>query len=138
MKITRSADWRDALTFDVPLRAADVAPGEPARCAACPADIDAHERSELWAVKHRHPTNPAGFVRFYCAAHTPAAPAAPAMAAASRPAGRARGARRESAPRRESVPARAPQMEITRATCPDCFVEVSATGDCGVCGQRVG
>lgn len=134
MRITRSSDWRDALSFDMPFRAADVAPGEPARCAACPGDADALPRTDLWAVKHRHPTNPAGFVRFYCAAHTPKAPARPVAAAA--PARASRAPRREPA-RRETIPKRQAPTDIVRAMCPDCFVEVSATGECGMCGQRV-
>lgn len=122
MRITRSADWRDTLTFDVPLRVADVAPGAPARCASCPADAGERDRAELWVVKHRHPTNPAGFVRFYCAEHTPQPPRV------------ASDARRQAA--RAPRQARAKVPEVVRAMCPNCFVEVSATGDCGICGER--
>lgn len=132
MRITRSSDWRDNLAFDVPLRAADVAAGEPARCAACPADSPELPRTDLWAVKLRHPTNPAGFVRFLCAAHTPKAstskPTAP-VARAARP--------RSSAPVRERVPRRPARTDVVRAMCPSCFVEVAATGECGMCGQRI-
>lgn len=131
MRIVQSSDWRDAIPFDIPTPAADVAPGEPTRCFVCGAGSEPLERELLWAVKHRHPKNHAGYVRFYCSAHAPAAPApstAPA-ARAARPTARA--------PRRES-PVRRPQApDVVRAMCPDCFVEVSATGTCGMCGRQV-
>ena len=71
MKITRSSDWRDALPFETPVLAADAVPGEPTRCVSCPAGSEPRERTELWVVKHRHPNNHAGFVRYYCAEHAP-------------------------------------------------------------------
>ncbi|MFV0373894.1 glucose-6-phosphate dehydrogenase [Microbacterium sp.] len=138
MRITRSSDWRDALTFDVPLRAAEVAPGDPAKCAGCPGDADALDRSALWAVKHRHPTNPAGFVRFYCAAHTPKLAGAASGASRAPGAARRTAARSQPAPERERLPRRTPRADVVRAMCPNCFVEVSATGECGMCGERVG
>jgi hypothetical protein len=130
MKVAASADWRNSLPFDIPFLVADLAPGEPARCASCGADAEARERTELWAVKHRHPKNHDGFVRFYCAAHTPRAPE-PAPAPAAAPAR----ARREPV---ERLPRRTPAADAApRAMCPDCFVEVSATGECGMCGLQV-
>lgn len=131
MRIVQSSDWRDAIPFDVPTPATDVAPGEPTRCFACGADSEPLERSLLWAVKHRHPKNHAGYVRFYCSAHspTPAPVSAPAIRAA-RPAA-ARAPRREAPARRPAV------QDVVRAMCPDCYVEVSATGTCGMCGRQV-
>ena len=137
MRVVQSSDWRDAIPFDVPTPAAEAAPGEPTRCFACGASGEPLPRTELWAVKHRHPNHHAGFVRFYCAAHTPAAPA-PAAAAA--PAGRTPRAARPAAakaPRREAPARRTVDTDTVRAMCPDCFVEVSATGECGMCGRQV-
>ncbi|MFS0732593.1 glucose-6-phosphate dehydrogenase [Microbacterium sp. 1P10UB] len=130
MKIADSADWRGSLPFDSPVLVADLAPGDAARCAACGADAEPLPRTELWAVKHRHPKNHSGFVRFYCAEHTPRVPAPAPLAAAPVRARRAPAA--ERAPRRPAVTDAAP-----RAMCPNCFVEVSATGECGMCGLQV-
>ncbi|WP_292836367.1 glucose-6-phosphate dehydrogenase [Microbacterium sp.] len=128
MKITNSSDWRDGLPFDLPVDAAEAVPGEPTRCATCGADSEPFPREALWAVKHRHPTNPAGFVRFYCADHRPQTQLAP-------PATPARVRReRASTPRRAAAPT---IPERVAALCPDCFVEVPASGVCGMCGQRV-
>lgn len=128
MQIRTSSDWRDALPFDTPLPAADVIPGDPSRCTQCPADTAPYDRTELWIVKHRHPNNPAGFVRFYCAVHRPTPP----PVAASAPARRTR----ERAPRESRRPA-APTVSRVAAVCPACFVEVPATGICGVCGEQI-
>ncbi|MCT2087624.1 glucose-6-phosphate dehydrogenase [Microbacterium enclense] len=134
MKIVSSSDWRDAIAFDVPVVVADVVPGEPTRCVGCGADGELFDRTELWAVKHRHPKHHGGFVRFYCDAHKPApapAPAAPVLAKKTR----------ASAPRAERRPMSPKPTPVTdrptRAMCPDCFVEVSAGGDCGMCGAQV-
>ena len=89
----------------------------------------------MWAVKHRHPKHHGGFVRFYCEAHKPAAAPPPPA-----PTFEARKARAASAPRerRTTGPKVTPLTDRpTRAMCPDCFVEVSATGVCGMCGQQV-
>lgn len=139
MKIVDSADWRDRLAYEAPYPVAEVLPGDPARCAVCTADIAPYDRAELWAVKHRHPKNHGGFVRFYCAAHLPARPVAPPpapvrAAAARRPA--ARPAARASEPRVPRSTAPLPS-DVVRAMCPDCYVEVSATGECGMCGARI-
>lgn len=135
MKIVSSQDWRDAIRFDAPVLVADVVPGEATRCVACGADGPLYERTELWAVKHRHPKHHDGFVRFYCEAHTPAAappPPAPVVAT-KRP--------RAAAPRAERRPSGPKVIPLTdrptRAMCPDCFVEVSIGGDCGMCGAQV-
>lgn len=126
MKIRTGADWRDALPFDIPVPAAEAAPGDAARCAGCPADTEPWPREALWALKHRHPNNPAGYVRFYCADHKPK----PALRAPE-PAAKARRERRAAVPK--------PQIpERVAALCPDCFIEVPPTGVCGMCGQRVG
>jgi hypothetical protein len=94
MKVVASSDWRDALPFETPLIVAEVAPGEPTRCATCGALSEPLPRDALWAVKHRHPNDHAGFVRFYCAEHTPEAkrpePVAVATAVRRSPASRAR------------------------------------------------
>lgn len=132
MRVASSADWRDALPFETPLPAADVTPGDPARCSGCPADVAAWERDALFAVKHRHPNHHSGFVRFYCAAHVPAA--APPAPAAPAP---ARRARTERSPRERAAPQRRVVEDKPRPVCPDCFIEVSATGVCGMCGERI-
>ncbi|NYE18679.1 glucose-6-phosphate dehydrogenase [Microbacterium immunditiarum] len=128
MRIVASSDWRDAIPFESPVLVADVVPGDPTRCFTCGADSEPRPRTELWAVKHRHPKNHDGFVRFYCAEHRPVvvrreAPAAAAPRAKSRPPA-------ERAPSRRTPSTR----DVTRAMCPNCFVEVSASGDCGMCG----
>lgn len=128
MRIVSSADWRDAVPFDTPVVAADVAPGEPTRCFLCGAASESRSRTELWAVKHRHPNDHGGYVRFYCAEHRPIPPAAPARATAP------------LSPRKERrAPAlrKPPVVEKQRETCPNCFVEVSASGECGMCGWSV-
>ncbi|MBM3716179.1 MULTISPECIES: glucose-6-phosphate dehydrogenase [Microbacterium] len=135
MKIVSSQDWRDALGFDVPVLVADVVPGEPTRCVACGADSELRPRTELWAVKHRHPKHHGGFVRFYCADHKPAVAPPPAPAPVPLKAARSRAPRAES---RTTTPKPTPITDRpTRAMCPDCFVEVSAGGDCGMCGAQV-
>ncbi|GAB3602876.1 glucose-6-phosphate dehydrogenase [Microbacterium aureliae] len=134
MKITTSSDWRDGLPFDTPVLVSDVMPGEPTRCASCPADAPLRPRTELWAVKHPHPKNPAGFVRFYCLDHRPQPPRLPDPAravAATRP-------RKAPAARRSpAAPRPTPAAERPRAVCPNCFVEVPSTGICGMCGESV-
>lgn len=130
MQIRTSSDWRDALPFETPVLASQAMPGDASRCSRCPADAAPRERTELWAVKHRHPNNHAGFVRMYCLDHRPAAPAAPPAAESAR----TRATPRQRAPR-ASRPAPAP--ERVAAVCGTCFVEVPASGICGVCGERV-
>ena len=138
MKIVASSDWRDGLPFDKPVRVADVAEGEPARCFSCGADSAPLDRTELWAVKHRHPKNHSGYVRFYCSAHVPASRAATAPTTTPARRGAAPRAQRRPTPERRPAPRRVSAAEpIVRAKCPDCFIEVSATGECGMCGQRV-
>ncbi|KHK97229.1 glucose-6-phosphate dehydrogenase [Microbacterium mangrovi] len=138
MKIRASDDWRGTLPFETPIIAAEVVPGDPARCSACPVGTDPYPRTELWAVKHRHPKNHDGDVRFYCAAHVPVfeqpAPvvAAPAKAARTRAA-----APRASRPAAERAERRPPVVERPRAVCPNCFVEIPPTGVCGICGEAV-
>ncbi len=123
MKIVSSSDWRETLPFETPVRAADVVEGEPTRCFACGPASEPRERDDLWAFKHRHPKNHDGYVRFYCSAHVPAAPAPPAP-----PRGERRPAPRRLMPTVPDKPA---------VLCPNCFVEVPATGVCGMCGTRV-
>ena len=135
MKIVSSQDWRDAIRFDAPVLVSEVVPGEATRCVACGTDGPLYERTELWAVKHRHPKHHGGFVRFYCEAHKPAAPPPPPA-----PSIEARRARAASAPKERRAPSLKPTPitdRPTRAMCPDCFVEVSAGGDCGMCGAQV-
>ena len=80
----------------------------------------------IWSSSSR---DHGGFVRFYCIEHKPA----PVVAAAVAP-GRAAAARR-SAPAEKRPPVRrATHDDRIRAMCPNCFIEVSATGECGVCG----
>jgi hypothetical protein len=134
MRVASSADWRDALPFETPVPAAEVAPGDPARCSGCGPDVSAWARTELFAVKHRHPKHHSGFVRFYCATHVPVIQR-PTPPAPSRPARPARAARPAAEPR---TPPRRTADERPRPVCPDCFVEVAASGECGMCGQRIG
>ena len=126
MRIVSSADWRDAVPFESPVVAADVAPGASTKCFLCGAASEALPRTELWAVKHRHPNDHGGYVRFYCAEHRPAAKPAPVVAAAP--------PRTQRKERRAPVTRRPAAVERQRETCPNCFVEVSASGECGMCG----
>ena len=138
MKVVESADWRSSIPFESPVLVADIVPGGPTRCASCGTDSAEFERTELWAYKHRHPNNHSGYVRFYCRTHVPVT-ARPEPAS---PPARVGAARRESTPRRESIPRAAPRLtsadaDPSRAMCPNCFVETSATGVCGMCGTQV-
>lgn len=131
MKIVSSSDWRDALAFESPVIVADVIPGDDTRCSVCGIDSPLRPRTELWAVKHRHPKHHDGHVRFYCIDHRPVIAAPAPVAVDPRP----RRAARPASPSRASAPRRPAQPEAKpRAMCPDCFVEVSATGECGMCG----
>ena len=129
MKVTATSDWRETIAFETPMIVSEVGPGDPARCSVCGGASEPRPRTELWVLKHRHPNHHAGYVRFYCAEHLPAVerPAAPAETRRS-----AARAERTSAGRRS--PAR---DEAPRAMCPDCFVEISAKGVCGMCGTQV-
>jgi hypothetical protein len=131
MKITNSSDWRDALPYETPLHASEAVPGDPTRCATCGPTSELREREDLWVVKHRHPNNPAGFVRLYCLAHRPVVAARPEPVAAPTRARRAPSPRVPRAAAAPTIPERVAVM------CPDCFVEVPAMGVCGMCGQRV-
>ena len=133
MQIRNSSDWRDALPFELAVAAAEAVPGDPTRCAGCGPDSEPWPREALWVVKHRHPTNPAGFVRYYCTDHKPTPTLAPPVSAPER-ARRAASAARTASPRKAAAP-KIPEREA--ALCPDCFVQVPATGVCGMCGQQV-
>lgn len=141
MKIVASSDWRDDIPFETPMVVADLVPGDPAGCAVCRNDAELWPRTQLWAVKHRHPKHHGGHVRFYCAAHVPAPPApAPTAPAAPARAGRPapRSARTAPRPERTVAARRTPWLdERPRAVCPTCFVEVPASGTCGFCGETV-
>jgi hypothetical protein len=131
MRVVESADWRDSLPFETPVLVSEIAPGDDARCAGCRHDVAPHPRTELWAVKHRHPNDHGGFVRFYCIEHKPApAPVAPVGV----PAGRGSVARRSVPTEKRPPVRRSTHDDKMRAMCPNCFIEVSATGECGVCG----
>ena len=139
MKIVAASDWRDGIPFESPVVVADFSPGEPSRCAICGVDSDPRPRTELWAIKHRHPKNHDGYVRFYCEQHLPPVAAPPAVVAPARVAPRAE---RRTAPARadasRSAASRAAAAaERPRALCPDCFVEVPSSGVCGMCGNVV-
>jgi hypothetical protein len=133
MKITTTSDWRQSIAFDAPVLVADVVPGEPTRCFVCGSSSEPRPRTELWAIKHRHPNDHAGYVRFYCREHLPAIQARPAEETRAKPAAAPRARR---APAQRST-ATAPSDRV-RAMCPDCYVEISATGVCGMCGRQVG
>ena len=128
MRVTATSDWRDGIPFETPVLVADLLPGEPTRCSVCGVNSDLLPRTELWAVKHQHPNHHSGHVRFYCRTHLPVI-RRPAPVTSAQP------KRRESRP---PVRRPAPADAAPRAMCPDCFVEVSATGVCGMCGQQVG
>lgn len=129
MKVTATSDWRDTIPFETPMIVSAIVPGDPARCSVCGGESELRPRTELWVVKHRHPNHHAGYVRFYCQTHVPVIERPAATVASRRPA-----ARRERTP----VPRRTSTAdEKPRAMCPDCFVEVSATGLCGMCGTQV-
>lgn len=132
MKITTTSDWRQSIAFDSPMLVADLVPGEPTRCFTCGTASELRPRTELWAVKHRHPNDHAGYVRFYCRPHLPAVQqhSTPTAARAKPPAARAE--------RRAPAPRSVASSDRVRAMCPDCYVEISATGVCGMCGRRVG
>ena len=136
MQIRNSSDWRDALPFELPVAAAEAVPGDATRCAGCGVDSEPWPREALWVVKHRHPTNPAGFVRYYCAEHKPKTPPPPPASVANP--GKPRGTAVKPRVERATAPKRpAPSLDVVRAMCPDCFVQVPATGVCGMCGQQV-
>jgi len=132
MRVVESADWRDSLPFETPVLVSEIAPGDEARCTGCGNDVALHPRTELWAVKHRHPNDHGGFVRFYCIEHKPA-PAPVATPVLAR-AGRGSTARRAVPAERRPPARRSTYDDKVRAMCPNCFIEVSATGECGVCG----
>lgn len=129
MKFTATSDWRDEIAFETPMLVADIVPGEPTRCSVCGGESELRSRTELWAIKHRHPNQHAGYVRFYCDAHLPviAAPVPPVETRRS-----AARAERTAAVRRPAAVDVKP-----RAMCPDCYVEISAKGLCGICGMQV-
>ncbi|WP_029144706.1 hypothetical protein [Microbacterium luticocti] len=132
MRITRTSDWREAIPFETPMIADAVMPGEAARCTTCGVGSTPLPRTELWAVKHRHPHDPAGTVRLYCAVHVPKTAQKPEPVAS----GPARKGARTSASRTPRTP-KPTVPERVAAVCPDCFVEVPPTGVCGMCGRRV-
>jgi hypothetical protein len=129
MKVTATSDWRETIAFETPMIVAEIVPGDPTRCSVCGGDSELRARTELWAIKHRHPNQHAGYVRFYCQQHLPviAGPAVPVQTRRS-----AARAERTAAIRRPAA-----VDEKPRAMCPDCFVEISATGVCGMCGLQV-
>lgn len=132
MRVTSGSDWRDGVPFDTPMALAGVAPGDPARCSVCGPGSAPVSRERLWVVKHRHPNDHGGFLRFYCDDHAPAAAAAGAAQAPETVR-----AKRAAAPRLPRPPRPAPAAEKPRAVCPDCFIEVPPTGVCGSCGALV-
>ncbi|GAA1985798.1 glucose-6-phosphate dehydrogenase [Microbacterium pumilum] len=127
MKVAKTADWRDAVGFDSPMLVSDLVPGEPTRCSVCGNDSEPLSRTELWAVKHRHPHHHDGYVRFYCVDHVPRADHTLTRTAPTA----TRGERRPPVRRTPAA------SDTVRAMCPDCFIEISATGLCGNCGQQV-
>ncbi|MCR2763076.1 glucose-6-phosphate dehydrogenase [Microbacterium sp. zg.B48] len=132
MKVAASTDWRDGIPFDTPLIVAEILPGEETRCSVCGGDSALRSRTELWVIKHRHPKHHDGYVRFYCPEHLPEiAPVEPVL---ERPAVRAR---RPAAPRAAAATRTPAAPEKQRAVCPECYVEVSALGLCGICGQTI-
>jgi hypothetical protein len=134
MKIATGSDWRDGIPFETPVVVSEVVPGEPTRCAVCGVDSAPRPRTELWAFKHRHPKNHDGYVRFYCREHVPAAKRPEPVLEMRRAPSRSTPTR--SAPRASSS-SRPAASDVVRAMCPNCFVEVSATGLCGICGEQI-
>lgn len=131
MKIRGTSDWRDNVAFETPVVASELVPGDPSRCAGCPGGSDARPREELWAVKLRHPHNHAGYVQFYCSEHVPTFQRKQTQEESH--------LARAAARRERTATPRRPTIEDTppRAMCPECFVEVSALGVCGMCGSQV-
>jgi hypothetical protein len=123
VRIAASSDWRNELPFETPVLVAEVVPGDPTRCAICGPESPMRPRTELWAVKHRHPKNHDGHVRFYCLEHRPAVAVRREVPVAARKAP-ARAPRRTTPARPEAVP----------RICQNCFVEVPSSGVCGICG----
>lgn len=135
MKVVSSADWRRSIPFETPMLVAEIVPGEPTRCFACGPASDARDRGELWAFKHRHPNHHDGYVRFYCREHVPVVKVVEVV---QDPRARARTRRSAPTEERAAAPRRASTVDApVRAMCPSCFVEVSATGECGMCGTKV-
>lgn len=137
MKITATSDWRDAIAFETPVLVSELVPGEETRCSTCGGESQPLPRTELWAFKHRHPHDHAGYVRFYCQAHIPVVlkGAEPVEARAGKAAPRRKPV---AEPReRESIRRSPATTDTYRAMCPDCHVEVSAKGLCGMCGQSI-
>ena len=134
MKITTTSDWRQSIPFDTPMLVADVVPGEPTRCFTCGNASELRPRAELWAIKHRHPNDHAGYVRFYCREHLPVIQPRPTPEEARAKSVAAHRARRAPVQRSTATAA----SDRVRAMCPDCYVEISATGVCGMCGRQVG
>lgn len=136
MKVVATADWRQSIPFDTPVVVSELVPGEPTRCVTCGVESELRARDELWAFKHQHPNHHDGFVRFYCADHIPVVEKhepVPTVRAA-------RAAARAATPRVErATPVRRLSNEDRppRAMCPDCYVEVSAKGVCGMCGNTI-
>ncbi|MDN3495329.1 hypothetical protein QL996_05270 [Planococcus sp. APC 4015] len=136
MKVVATADWRQSIPFDTPVVVSELVPGEATRCVTCGVESELRERDQLWAFKHQHPNHHDGFVRFYCREHVPVVekrepvPTVRAARAAARAA--TPSAVRTSPVRRVSNEDRPP-----RAMCPDCYVEVSAKGVCGMCGNTI-
>ena len=132
MRVETSADWRGSIPFESPMIVEDLVPGDPTRCVTCGMSSEPLPRNELWAFKHRHPNHHDGFVRFYCRTHVPVVERREEPPAAK--------ARRKAAPKSERTvaPRRVQPTDVPpRAMCPDCFIEVSAQGVCGVCGATI-
>ena len=129
MKVVATSDWREGIAYDSPTLVAEILPGEDTHCSVCGGDSPLVARTELWAVKHRHPKHHSGHVRFYCRAHVPvvAQPESP-------------GVKRERAAARTErrPPQRRPLApEKPAAVCPNCFIEIPPTGVCGKCGYSI-
>lgn len=138
MKVVATADWRQSIPFDTPVVVSEVVPGEPTRCVTCGGESEPRPRDELRAFKHRHPNHHDGFVRFYCVEHVPVIQKPEPVLTVR--AARSAAARAAATPRAErTAPVRRVSNEDRppRAMCPDCYVEVSAKGVCGMCGNTL-
>ena len=71
-------------------------------------------------------------MRFYCIEHKPAPAPVAGLRRAAPDAPRPRATARPPSGARRRV--RSTHDDRVRAMCPNCFIEVSATGECGVCG----
>lgn len=151
----------DQIQLERPYPFAEVDMREEALCTDCGVESYPWPARELMTIAHRHPKRPEGHWRIYCPEHfaerpepgedgyipelAPKAPKAPKRrTAAPRASARsADGAADAASPR--AARAAAPKAPARRGVedekpmpvCPNCFVSVSLTGVCSICGEAI-